>query len=439
MRILLKFSLLALLLTLTACQKVSDETPNSAFNELINIRTTHLNNAGRENIDSYYFLYGLALKNDDLVNTGRAYFQNELENNKNKLTYEETLSQRKKLGLEKLDLSQSNDKANLFCRLNENNCIKVLFDNKQDWQPTIEKYNVLLNRYQEFLNRKPAVTEYLLTPDSPIPDYLPLIKAQRLMHLTYFNTNNKNIKIIKELEKEREILKNQLKWADSLIQKVIIERMLFDNLQISVLLKTRYDIGNENIIQHLTKDEKSLRLAIAYEFLGQEQAMRDMMANAKDHQNDDFYAEITEYILNQSTPSEKNAIESGNYQHNKTHNAIANYLLNQIELSEKSAIEIGKYQANYQEAESPIQVSKKGNETGFVLANTAVQNYVSYAQRLNELDNVMNMTNFVLTGNDEHLINVFTGDNKGIIKDSEKICMPSPKAGNNRTQTCVYL
>lgn len=426
-------------ITLLPILAMADELPNSAFKELINIRETHLKNASQDNIDSYYFLFGMALKNDDLVNAGRVYFQNGLENNKNKLTYEEVLSQRKKLGLEKLDLSQSNDKVNLFCRLEKDDCIQVLFDSQQYWQPAINKYGVLLNRYQEFLNREPAVTEHLLTRHSPIPEYLALLKAQRLTHLTYLNAENKNTNIANELAKEREILKNQLKWADSLTQKVIMERMLFDNLQISVLLKTRYDINHQKIIKNLSQDEKSLKLAIAYEFLDQEQEMKYMMTNLQDMQNNELFKDISEYVLSESTPLERNAIESGNYQHNKTYNAIANYLLEQIELSEKSAIEIGQYQLNKNETDYSIKIDKQDNELGFLFANISVADYGQYVQRLNELDNVINMTNYILTGNDSYLINVFTGDNKGVIKDAEKICMPLPKADNGRTQTCLYL
>lgn len=397
------------LIALLPMAVMADELPNSAFKELINIREMHLNNASQDNIDSYYFLFGMALKNDDLVNTGRVYFENELENNKNELTYEEKISRKQKLGLEKLDLPQSNDKANLFCILNKDDCIKVLFNNKQDWQPAINKYGVLLNRYQEFLNRKPAVTDYLITQNSPMPSYYPLIMAQRLTHLSYLNTKHKNTNIANELEKEREILKNQLKWADSLIQKVIIQRMLANNLQITVLLKTRFGLNFNTLVSNLTTAEKSLRLPLSYEFVWYEQEIKKQNKKLK------------------------------NYQHYATFNGIATHYLNQIKLSEQSAIEIGKYQINYQKTQNSIKINKKHNKTGFILANNSAQNYVDYAQNLNELDNVINITNYIITGNDNHLINVFTSDKKGIIQDNEKICMPMPRSRGELTQTCVYL
>lgn len=64
---------------------------------------------------------------------------------------------------------------------------------------------------------------------------------------------------------------------------------------------------------------------------------------------------------------------------------------------------------------------------------------MDYAQNFNELDNVINITNYIITNNDKYLVNVFTSDKKGIIQDNEKICMPMPRSRGELTQTCVYL
>lgn len=419
MRILLKFSLLALLLTLTACQKVSDETPNSAFNELVNIREKHLKMATADNIDSTYLLYGFEFEDDDLIAAGKSYFQkvqalenlpdDKKENASNELDLEyKTLSILDELRDENHSLANK-----IYCKLPEQECLDNIFNHKEYWQSELDKNGKLLNRYQIFLNSKPAVTDFLLTDKLPSPNYRSLFVAQRLTHLSHLNAlelkSENNNDIINAMDNELTILRKQLKMADNILQKMIIQRMVLNQLQMRVSLEAKYNVNFSNTIENLNTLEKSLELPLAYEFLWIENEMKKSNTNLD------------------------------NYLHYTSYNGIANHYLNQIEISNQSAIEIGKYQANYQETESPIQVSKKDNETGFVLANTAVQNYVNYAQRLNELDNVINMTNFVLTGNDKHLINVFTGDNKDIIKDSEKICMPLPKADNDRTQTCVYL
>lgn len=419
MRILLKFSLLALLLTLTACQKVSDETPNSAFKELINIREKHLKMATADNIDSTYLLYGFGFENDDLIAAGKSYFQkvqaleNLSDDKKEKANNELDLEYKTLSILDELRDENHSLANKIYCKLPEQECLDNIFNHKEYWQSELDKNGKLLNRYQIFLNSKPAVTDFLLTDKLPSPNYRSLFVAQRLTHLSYLNAlelkSENNNGIIKAMDNELTILRKQLKMADNLLQKMIIQRMVLNQLQMRISLKTKYNVNFSNTIENLNTLEKSLELPLAYEFLWIENEMKKSNANLD------------------------------NYLHYTSYNGIANHYLNQIEISNQSAIEIGKYQANYQETESPIQVSKKGNETGFVLANTAVQNYVNYAQRLNELDNVINMTNFILMGNDKHLINVFTGDNKGIIKDSEKICMPLPKADNDRTQTCVYL
>lgn len=328
--------------TLLPIIATADELPNSAFKELINIRTTYLNNASSDNIDSYYFLFGMALKNDDLVNTGRAYFENELAYSKSKTSYQEheKIHKQAQLEFEKLDLSQLSGKVSLFCGLAKGDCIQAVFDDKDNWQSMLDQYNVLLGRYQEFLTREPAVTDYLITDNSPILSYHVLITAQRLTHLFYLNAKDKTA-FVNELEKEREILKNQLKWADSLIQKVIIQRMLANNLQITVLLKTRFGLNFNTPVSNLTTAEKSLRLPLSYEFVWYEQEIKKQNKKLK------------------------------NYQHYTTFNGIATYYLNQIKLYEQSAVEIGKYQINYQKTQNSIKINKKYNKTGFILANNS--------------------------------------------------------------------
>lgn len=398
-----------LLATLLPMIVRADELPNSAFKELVNIRAMHLNNASKDNIDSYYFLYGLGLNGDDIVGTGRAYFESESNHNPN-LSYEQLIQKRHDLGFYKIELSQPSSGVNIFCRPEQDNCIKKLFDHSSMWQSIIQKNEQPLARYQEFLRREPAINVNLLTPHTPMPDYSFLMKLQRLTHLSYLNTANKTA-VAHALQKEQEALKNQLRLADTLIQKLVMQRLLRDNLQMTVLLKTRFGINMNTVISHLTVDEKSLKLPIAYEFLSAEQSLQSIMANQK------------------------------HYHHYNTHNAIANHAIGQIEFSQNSALNIGKHILNkpQEQTQYPIHIDRRTNELGFVLANMAVIDYETYAQRLNELDNVINMTNYVLSNDKTHLINVFTNDSQGIVTDDDKICMPLPKPDSQRVQTCVYL
>lgn len=419
MRIPLKPLWLTLLLTLTACQSIQDEPPNASFNKLTNIYETHLKNANSDGIDSTYLLYGFGFENDDLIVTGKSYFQKvqTLENlpddKKEKVSNELELEYKTLSILNELRDESHRLTDKVYCKLSEQECFDNIFNHKEYWQSEIDKNNKLLNRYQIFLNSKPAVTDYLMTAKLPSPNYRALIISQRLTHLSYLTKLElKSINesdVINEINNELTILREHLKMADNLLQKMAIGRMITNHLQIRIVLKTKFDIEFKKSIGNLNDAEKSLELPIAYEFLWIENEMKKLNADL------------------------------GDYLHYTSYNGIANHYLNQIEISNKSAIEIGNYQANFKEQENPIQVSKKGNEVGFMFANLAVINYVDYAQKINEIDNVINMTNYVLTDNDKYLINVFTGDNKGIIKDNEKICMPLPKADNDRTQTCVYL
>lgn len=416
MRILLKFSLLALLLTLTACNSnVADETPNSAFNELVNIREKHLKNASSDSIDSTYLLYGFGFENDDLIATGKSYFQkvqtlenlpdDKKEKVSNELEYK-TLSILNELRDESHRLTDK-----VYCKLSEQECFDNIFNHKEYWQAEIDKNNKLLNRYQIFLNSKPAVTDFLLTDKLPSPNYRPLFVAQRLTHLSYFNglelksENQENV--IKAMDNELAILREHLKMADNLLHKMIIHRMVLNHLQMRIALKTKYNVNFSNTIEGLNALEKSLELPLAYEFLWIENEMKKSNADLDD------------------------------YLHYTSYNGIANHYLNQIEISKKNSIKIGNYQANYQEQENPIQVSKKGNEVGFVLANTGVQNYVDYAQKLHETNNMINIANYILTNNKQYLKDEFGLNNDKIEMTGESICIPTPKPDTNKT--CLYI
>lgn len=385
----------------------ADESKNDAFKQLENIRAQQLNNATNDNIESFYLLYGLAYDSDDIIANGK-YLYHQMLNFQN-ITDEEKEIFSKKVRGSYPTLPEVPERLHLtaFCTLTQKECFKDFITNKEHWQSLTNSNQKFIERYKLFLNKPPAV--YLNKTYFPSYTYIALLRNQRLWHLELLQSNDKE-KIKKELSGELLILKNQLKHSDEFFQKLRINLLIQNNLQI-IIFSNRYLAINFNAISHLKTDEKSLKLPLAYEFM--------------------FHKSLTEKQI-EKTPF-------NDYKHIATYNGIANYFINQVHISEQSANEIGKHQITYQQEEYKIKINEEDNFMGFQLANSGVVNYVNYAQELNETNNIINIANYILTNDKIHLKDEFGLNGDKIEISDDEVCMPLPKADNDRTQTCVYL
>lgn len=386
----------------------ADEPKNSAFKTLENIRAMQLNNAANDNIESFYLLYGLAFSDDDIIANGK-YLYHQILNLQNVTDEEEKEIFSKKVRESYRTLPKAPEQlhATAFCTLTYKECFKDFVANKAHWQSLTNSNKKFTERYNLFLNKPPAV--YLNKTYFPSYTYIALFRNQRLWHLELLQSNDKE-KIKKELNSELLILKNQLKHSDELFQKLSINSLIQNNLQI-IIFSNRYLAINFNAISHLTTDEKSLKLPLAHEFI------------------------FNKYLIEKQI--EKTPFND--YKHIDTYNGVANYFINQIHISEKSANEIGKHQIAYQKEEYPIKINEEDNFMGFQLANSGVVNYANYAQELNETNNIINIANYILTNDKTHLKDEFGLNGDKIEISDDEICMPLPKADNDREQTCVYL
>lgn len=281
----------------------ADESKNDAFKQLENIRAQQLNNATNDNIESFYLLYGLAYDSDDIIANGK-YLYHQMLNFQN-ITDEEKEIFSKKVRGSYPTLPEVPERLHLtaFCTLTQKECFKDFITNKEHWQSLTNSNQKFIERYKLFLNKPPAV--YLNKTYFPSYTYIALLRNQRLWHLELLQSNDKE-KIKKELSGELLILKNQLKHSDEFFQKLRINLLIQNNLQI-IIFSNRYLAINFNAISHLKTDEKSLKLPLAYEFM--------------------FHKSLTEKQI-EKTPF-------NDYKHIATYNGIANYFINQVHISEQ--------------------------------------------------------------------------------------------------------
>lgn len=386
-----KTSLKALLLlsAIISFSANADESKNSAFKQLGDIRASQLNNATDENFDSFYLLRGFELKNDDVISSGKSLYQ-------------------QKLHLSKKDfLTDYYHQSDIFCRLNNYECFELFINSKDKWQSKIDGNENLIERYQLFLNKKPAINIDDDIGSRPRQsDYAVLKNTQRLFHLQVLSLKDK--KSIKDkLIFELSLLRNQLRYADTLTLKMAIVELIHNNLQMMVLSNKYFNV-NFNAITHLTADEKSLRLPIAYDFAW-ESSVEQFMSDKKD------------------------------YHHITVHNDIANYMINQIEISEKSTKEVAYYLINYQEDNFIADISRQYEELKFMLATMRVDYYLYYTQQLHELNNVINIANYIFTNDKKHLKDEFGLNDDNIELTDNRVCILTPKPRRNQTKNCLYL
>ncbi|STZ08962.1 Uncharacterised protein [Moraxella caprae] len=336
----------------------ADEPKNNAFKQLENIRAEQLNNATNDNIESFYLLYGLAYDSDDIITNGK-YLYHQILNLQNVTDEEkEIFSKNIRGSYPALPEVPEQLHSTVFCTLTQKECFKDFIANKEHWQSLTNDNQKFITRYKLFLNKPPAV--YLDKTYFPSYTYIALLRTQRLWHLELLQLNDKE-KIRKELTRELSILKNQLKYSSDFLQKLRINWLIQNNLQV-IIFSNRYLSINFDAINYLTTDEKSLKLPLAYEFM--------------------FHKSLMEKQIEKMTFND--------YNHIDTYNGIANYFANQIGISEKSENEIGKYQITYQQEEYLIKINEEDNFTGFQLANSGMINYADYIQELNETNNIIN-------------------------------------------------
>jgi len=156
----------------------------------------------------------------------------------------------------------------LFCSLTEEHCIdKVLASSEADLANK-KAYEILEDRYLTLLNMpsmrsmtKPHFNEY-------IPQYQPLIRANRLVSLRSIHElqgdNNSDV-AIDRLYELIELQRNYIEHSDTLIGKVIGFVLLDETIEVLSLLLRKFEL-NAKPIEFLSKEQLSFEKAMSREF-----------------------------------------------------------------------------------------------------------------------------------------------------------------------------
>lgn len=425
MKTFTKFLSLAILGTLTAC---TDTALSPTATALMNDHQAHQTHATSEQKDSYFYLLGIGADGEP-SKLGKAYHDELQAILANQGNQDDKISQlNAKYDLDALshksiqdELKQNNpnNDFDIFCQFTaKDDFIKDCFDTliAQSSQIDITPYQEIHHRYQTFLKNAPSVTITTPIHNSHLPNYQILMAGQRLNLIGHLKNKNPN-HTISELNHELNLLRHHLRYADTLIEKMIFTNMMARQLQGMVFLKQKYPNIKTPIITPLNDKELSLKDPILYEFMVSHRLYDDLAFS-------DFglIDKIKMTLM---------------YDKTDTINQSAEYHHHVIEIDKLSAPNFANHIINHTDTQPKINWK---NYVGSVLANTTKPDYVIYSYRLKSLDNLINIANHQLNGTP--LTNVFSPVVNDVIKDDQKICLSSPMTGKKLQDTemeCLNL
>lgn len=392
---------------------ISHATLNLTTQNLINQAYTHRAQATQAQKESYYFNLGVAYVTNPIA-IGKAIFEAKNTN----------------FSVAKF----AKPTAFAFtCKLEEPTCIQAIIT-ETTTPPTPSNTNMatdndfILNRYYQFLQNPPAVTlaEYTITAPSPNYTYFTLgqrldfIKNLQLAQSGKANTAMQNS--FATLAK----LRKQLVQADTLLGKMVMLNLVINQLQQIVVLKQQFDFSTiyttaSPAIMSLTDAEKDLSKAFLSEFID----LKITLENA----------------IKTLTPAEKLL-----YKQDDTFNAMGDFIIEQIKISHLPAPEFAKYRqqnAKIASQDYAIKLNKTTNYIGHILTNIAIPEYQVYSERVMAVDNLITITNFVLSEKKSPLKNTFAPTVTKVMQDNDKICMAMPTLdlakNNNGKYGCLIV
>lgn len=400
----------------------------------------HQQNATQAQIDSYYYQMGMGYETenisiDNTIAIGKSIVEqiDAIEKN-DKLTVTEKSQQFSQV----LDNYKGLQSETSFCSTiatsKTNDCIDITQSSPEQWQQAITDGQSIRMQYQHFLMLEPAVTLSSMSPYVPTPKWSLLLKGQRVANVEYLllAKAGQSQVAIDNLLTDFTKLRQHFALSDTIIKKLVLQKMLLEQLQMMAIIKTQYDTDNKPSIlpiASLNAIETSIEMSIIYEYQSLVYVIRNLS-------NDDIglIQKLAIYFF---------------LKQQETINNLAEYYQQKIEQNKISANEFANKMNSCQDANEQAIDSTVKNYVGGILINLAMTDISSYEQKIFSINNMINMVNHVLTNGKTPLSNVYTPTLSDVNISDEQICMPYPTRCNQATnsdnqnshdnQTCLIL
>lgn len=395
---------------MTGC---ADVALNSSSQTMLNTMAKHRQNTTPQQTQTAYFLLGLEYQSEP-IETGKKIIEQYQQLSTQYHGDDDTRSQKLHEFREqfaKLERPEYHADG-LFCNWRNNQpCIDEIFKQQHDWKTAQQQYGTIYQRYLQFLNMPPAVTPFVMDASFPIPSYQHLILGQKLAILQLFQQAKHGQKDLAREQSLQQLVQLRLHLAqsDMLIDKLILNNAILQQLQAIVLLKTRYQVDFQQEILPLTEQERDLTLPFYHEFAMQATLLKNL----------------------------KNENYALFYKPNDTINKTADFWIKIVEIQQLDIKKFNEFyqQENNKESEYAVKINRFYNYIGHTLANIASPDYKVYMARLYHTQNIINITNHILTNGKTPLNNLFQ---KQIQQNEHSICMDFIDEKSENAWKCIY-
>lgn len=406
------FTSIAILISAIACiTGCTDAKLNSASQAMLKTMAEHRQNATPQQTQTAYFLLGSEYQSEP-IETGKKIIEQYQQLSIQYQGDDEARGLKLNAFRQQFVKLEKPENDGLFCNWRNNqSCIDEIFQQQHEWQNKRQKYHTMEQRYLQFLNMPPAVTPFVMENISPIPSYQHLTQGQKLAIFQLFQQAKNGQKDLAKQQSLQQLsqLRLHLAQSDMLIDKLILNNAILQQLQAIVLLKTRYQVDFQQEILPLTEQERDLTLPFYHEFAIQAELFKNLK-----HKN---------YALF--------------YKPNDTINHTADFWFETLNLYK---FDIQKFNERYQQEsnekpEYAVKINRFYNYIGHTLANIAPPDYKMYMARLYHTQNIINITNHILTNGKTPLNNLFQ---KQIQHNENSICMDFIDENSENTWKCIY-
>jgi len=296
----------------------------------------------------------------------------------------------------------------LFCRLQENECLSKLFHANDDTAALNQKHAVLLQRQTTFydFSEYATLTKPLVIEKTPPLQYFSTAVRLQLLHAIELHRSGNSLQAMLDLNTLLSQLRHVLALQDTLIGKMLFLHKLSDVVDVMAVIRQNSNIAVDEIAR-LTVAEKSLSQAFAREFTMHYNTVKGLAGQAEFFQKG---VEVPKWIVGLL------------YKPNMTINAEAPFFTRLVQISGFSHIRFVTEIAQRNEVDSP-PISFR-NYLGSVLANIAMPSFDNYIARFLDFDAKLVLLN-QLDKNIETAINPYY-KNAVPINFDDKVCFEGP-------------
>lgn len=396
--------------------------------QFINALNSHQHKASETEKNSYYYLMGIAANNtDDPTLVGKNIFERAQEIIANtELT--DSDKQTKISDLQKtLTPLQKPTNKNLFCNFKDDGCLAKIVQQQPKWQQTLQDYSTIHSRYTHYLQRPAPVVLATPDPNFVLPNYAHLITGQRLnlLHNLQLSQQGDVPKALHNLLSELKQLRHQLAQADTLIAKVVMAKLVQNQLQGLLLFKQQLPAQHNHIqlshpIAPLTQAEQNMTLAFTYEA----------------HYAFNTYQKVKKDV-NQGTG--QTLLTNLFYKVNMTTNHHLTLFEQLSKLSDLSPATYATQLSHYSFQSPHFSVKNYMGNLLFKVAFTHYENYVTKVVNLNTNINIVNHVWFAHTKTPVALSNPYAPIYTQTTSTNTQTCMQTPLEPNYNNMSCLWV